>query len=79
MYVSLLSTTIDIVGQNCRKGTKVKYQKGVTSRSFSPFGWKVSSSFYQKDSPFLRYSTLSVWSINLTSQSSSPLWLITAK
>ena len=38
MYVPLPSVTIDIVGQNYRKGTKVKYQKRVTSHSFSLFG-----------------------------------------
>ena len=38
MYVPLPSVTIDIVGQNYKKGAKVKYQKRATSRSFNPFG-----------------------------------------
>ena len=79
MYVPLPSVTIDIVGQNYKKGTEVKYQKRDTSRLFNPFGWKVSSSCYQKDPFFLRSSTLSFWSINLISQSYSSLWLTSAK
>ena len=63
MYVSLPSVTIDIMGQIYRKGTKVKYQERATSRSFNPFGGKVSSLCCQKDSLFLRSSKLSVCSI----------------
>ena len=47
-HVPLLSVTIDITGQNNKKGAKVKDKKRATS-------------------------TLLVWSINLTSQSSSLL------
>ena len=48
-HVPLSSVTIDITGQNNKKGAKVKDKKRAAS-------------------------TLSVWSINLTSQSSSLLW-----
>ena len=78
-YVPLSSVTIDIVSQHYKKRAQIKHQNRATSRSFNPFGWKVSSSCCQKDSLFLSSSTLSVWSINLTSQSSSPLWLTSAK
>ena len=37
MYVPLPCVTIDIMGQNYRKGTKVKYQKRATFCSFNPF------------------------------------------
>ena len=33
MYVSLPSVTINIAGQNNKKGAKVKYQKRASSRS----------------------------------------------
>ena len=52
MYLLLPSVTIDIVGQNYRKGAKVKYPKRATPRSFNPFGLKVSSSYCQKDLSF---------------------------
>ena len=38
MYMPLPSVTLDIVGQNYRKGTKVKYQKRASSRSCNRFG-----------------------------------------
>ena len=38
MYVPLPSVTIDIVGQNYRKRTKVKDKKRATPCSFNPFG-----------------------------------------
>ena len=38
MYVPLPSITVDIVGQNCKKGGLVKYKKRATSRLFNPFG-----------------------------------------
>ena len=34
----LPSVTIDIVGQNYKRGAKVKYKKRATSCSFNPFG-----------------------------------------
>ena len=79
MYVPLPSFIIDIEDQNYKKGAKVMYQKRASSCSFNPFGWKVPSSCCQKDSLFLRPSTLSVWSINLIFQSFLPLWLTSAK
>ena len=38
MYVPLPSVTIDIAGQNYKKGTKVKCKERATSLSFNPFG-----------------------------------------
>ena len=53
--------------------------KKTTSRSFKPFGWKVSSSYYQNDYLFLRSTLPSDWSVNLTSQSPSHLLIPSAK
>ena len=55
MYMVLPSVTINIVGQNYKKGANVKCKKGATSHSFNPFGWKLSKDFQ-------------VYIINLTSQ-----------
>ena len=38
MYVSLPSVTRDILGQNYKKGAKVKYKKRATSHLFTPLG-----------------------------------------
>ena len=38
MYVPLPSVTIDIAGQNYKKGAKVKCKERATSLSFNPFG-----------------------------------------
>ena len=37
MYLPPPSVTIDIAGQNYKKGAKVKYKKRVTSHSLNPF------------------------------------------
>ena len=55
------------------------HQKSATSYSFSPFGWKVLSSYCQKDSLQLRFSTLSAWSMRVIFQSLMPWCLPSSK
>ena len=62
-----------------KKKLLFKYEKRATSRLFNPLGWKVSSSCSQKYFLFLNSSTLLVWLISITSQSSSPWWFTPAK
>ena len=62
-----------------KKKLLFKYEKRATSRLFNPLGWRVSSSCSQKYFLFLNSSTLLVWLISITSQSSSPWWFTPAK
>ena len=59
--------------------SRSKRQKRATSFSLSPFGRKVSSSYWQEDSLLLRLWILSVWSLKVISQSPIPRWLSSSK